>query len=175
MWTNLGQTWKKVWVPDRSRTHDLPATGRALYTLSTHGEHGHLTVFILLFLFNKPSTSPIFTATLTLVVQSFSQDLGRALSKFQMIYLQRRPRENYGSIDIVTFWWTIARYLTIIISFSICPPCLYLILNQDGKGGEYCNQAQKCCIHRLAQWIINREWGHYREISDRGLDVLTEW
>ena len=22
--------------------------------------------------------------------------------------------------------------------------------------------------------LINREWGHYREISDRGLDVLTE-
>ena len=23
--------------------------------------------------------------------------------------------------------------------------------------------------------LINREWDHYREISDRGLDVLTEW
>ena len=22
--------------------------------------------------------------------------------------------------------------------------------------------------------LINREWGHYREISDRGLDALTE-
>ena len=22
--------------------------------------------------------------------------------------------------------------------------------------------------------LVNREWGHYREISDRGLDVMTE-
>ena len=30
---------------------------------------------------------------------------------------------------------------------------------------------------RLGHYIplIDQEWGHYREISDRGLDALTEW
>ena len=30
--TSVGQ--RKIWVPDRNRTHDLPNTGRALYPLS---------------------------------------------------------------------------------------------------------------------------------------------
>ena len=38
-------TKKKIWVPDRIRTYDLPNTGRALYPLElrrTHRERGHI-------------------------------------------------------------------------------------------------------------------------------------
>ena len=38
-------TKKKIWVPDRIRTYDLPNTGRALYPLElrrTHRERGHV-------------------------------------------------------------------------------------------------------------------------------------
>ena len=38
-------TKKKIWIPDRIRTYDLPNTERALYPLElqrTHGERGHV-------------------------------------------------------------------------------------------------------------------------------------
>ena len=38
-------TKKKIWVPDRIRTYDLPNTGEALYPLElrrTHRERGHI-------------------------------------------------------------------------------------------------------------------------------------
>ena len=41
--TSVGQ--KKIWVPDRIQTYDLPNTGQARYPLElqrTHGEWGHI-------------------------------------------------------------------------------------------------------------------------------------
>ena len=45
----MSRVWdkKKIWVPDKIRTYDLPNTGRVLYPLElwrTHGERGHIHV-----------------------------------------------------------------------------------------------------------------------------------
>ena len=92
---------KRIWVPDKIRTYDLPNTGRALYPLElwrTHGERGHIHVL------GSYLTCVMHTARITLILYCVVKEwkmvnfkLGESNVKMKSACHERRTKKKSES------------------------------------------------------------------------------